>query len=105
MPYPGHPVPPPTHFDPMNRTPVLARLALGFVCIAGLAAVALVARDERPAADQMTEAADQFLESLSPELRKKAAFEFDDPHRTAWYFTPQQDRDRNPTRKGVRLEE
>ena len=89
----------------MTRTPVLARLALGFACVTGLAAVALVARDERPAADQMTEAADQFLDSLSPELRKKAAFEFDDPHRTSWYFTPQQDRERNPTRKGVRLEE
>ena len=89
----------------MNRTPVLVRLALGLVCIAGLATVALVAREDRPAADQMTEAADQFLESLSPELRKKAAFEFEDAHRTSWYFTPQQDRERNPTRKGVRLEE
>lgn len=89
----------------MKRPTNLIRLAVGLACVTGLATVALVARDERPAADQMTEAADQFLEGLSPELRKKAAFEFDDPHRTSWFFTPQQDRERNPTRKGVRLEE
>ena len=89
----------------MTRTPVLARLAVGFLCVTGLATVALVGREERPAADQMTEAADQFLDSLSPELRNKAAFEFDAPHRTAWFFTPQQDRERKSTRKGVSLEE
>ena len=53
----------------------------------------------------MTDAAEQFLASLPDDLRKKAEFEFDDPHRTSWFFTPQQDRDRKPTRKGVRLEE
>jgi Protein of unknown function (DUF3500) len=89
----------------MKRPTTLVRLAVGLVCVAGLAAVALVAREERPAADQMTEAGTQFLDSLSPELRKKAEFEFDDPHRTGWFFTPQQDKDRNPTRKGVRFEE
>ena len=53
----------------------------------------------------MTEAADGLLESLPPELRKKAAFEFDDPHRTAWFFTPQQDKERHSTRKGLRMED
>jgi hypothetical protein len=89
----------------MNRPTTLAKLAVGFFCVAGLAAVALVAREERPAGDQMTDAANQFLESLSAEQQKKASFEFDDPHRTAWFFTPQQDKDRNPTRKGLRFEE
>jgi hypothetical protein len=89
----------------MNRPTTLVKLAVGFLCIAGLAAVALIAREERPAGDQMTEAADQFLESLSADQRKKASFEFDDPHRTAWFFTPQQDKDRNSTRKGLRFEE
>ncbi|MBO0698300.1 MAG: DUF3500 domain-containing protein [Zavarzinella sp.] len=86
-------------------TPFLLRLAVGFVCLSGLAGIALLAREERPAADQMTEAADQFLASLSPELRQKAEFGFDDPHRTGWFFTPQQDRDKKPTRKGLRFEE
>src|SRR5262245_2770117 len=89
----------------MKRPTTFLRLAIGFVCIAGIATVALVAQEASKPADQMTEAADQFLASLPDELRKKAAFEFDDPQRTKWFFTPQQDKDRNPTRKGVRFEE
>lgn len=83
----------------------LPRLVVGLFCAAGLAAVATVARDERPAGEHMTEAAAGLLDSLPADLRKKAAFGFDDPHRTAWFFTPQQDKDKNPTRKGLRLEE
>jgi hypothetical protein len=89
----------------MTRSSNLIRLGVGLVCVTGLAAVALVAREERPTADQMTEAGEQFVESLSPELKEKAQFGFDDPHRTAWFFTPQQDKDRHFTRKGVRFEE
>ena len=89
----------------MKRPTTLARLAIGFVCICGIAAVALVAQEAEAPANQMTVAAEQFLASLPDDLRKKAEFEFDDPHRTSWFFTPQQDRDRKPTRKGVRLEE
>jgi Protein of unknown function (DUF3500) len=86
-------------------TSILLRLAVGFFCLSGLATIALVAREDRPAGDQMAEAAEQFLASLSPELRQKAEFDFDDPHRTGWFFTPQQDREKKPTRKGVRFEE
>jgi hypothetical protein len=89
----------------MKRPSTLLRLAVGFVCLTGLASIALVAREQRPAADQMADAAEQFLASLSPEMRQKAEFGFDDPHRTAWFFTPQQDRERKATRKGVRFEE
>ncbi|HEX3149908.1 MAG TPA: DUF3500 domain-containing protein [Gemmataceae bacterium] len=89
----------------MKRPTTLVRLVFGLVCVTGLAAVGLVGHDVQPAADQMTEAADGLLDSLPADLRKKAMFEFDDPHRTAWFFTPQQDKDRNFTRKGVRLEE
>jgi len=89
----------------MKRPITLLRLAVGFVCLTGIATIALVAQEVSTPADQMTEAADQFLGSLPDELRKKATFEFDDPQRTKWFFTPQQDKDRNPTRKGVRFEE
>lgn len=89
----------------MRQPITLVRLAVGLVCVTGLAAVALVAREERPPADQMAEAADDFLASLPDDLKKKATFEFDDPHRTGWFFTPRQDKDRNPTRKGLRFEE
>ncbi len=89
----------------MKQPMTLIRLAVGVFCLGGLAAVALVARNERTPADQMTEAAGQFLSSLSDEQRKKAEFDFDDPHRTGWFFTPQQNKEHMATRKGLRLEE
>ena len=89
----------------MKRPTTLVRLAIGIVCVAGIATVALVAQEAGPPSDQMATAADQFLTSLPDDLRKKASFDFDDPHRTSWFFTPQQDRERKPTRKGLRFEE
>src|SRR5262245_4530713 len=88
----------------MKRSTLL-RFAFGFVCLTGLASVAMIARDERPQADLMTDAADQFLASLSDEQRAKASFDYDDPHRTGWFFTPQQDKERKATRKGLRFKE
>jgi hypothetical protein len=89
----------------MKRPVTVIRLVFGLICLCGLATVAMIGREERTSADQMSEAADQFLASLTEDQRKKAVFEFDDPHRTGWFFTPQQDKDKNFTRKGVRLEE
>lgn len=89
----------------MKRSSTFFKLAIGLICISAVATVALVAREERPAGDQMVDAADGFLESLSPELRAKASFGYDDPHRVSWFFTPQQTKDRQPSRKGVRFEE
>jgi len=89
----------------MKRPSSFLKLAGVLCCITAVATVALVAREERPAGDQMVDAADGFLGSLSPELKAKASFEFDDPHRVGWFFTPQQSKDRKPTRKGVRFEE
>jgi hypothetical protein len=83
----------------------LLRLALVAVAVSALAAVALVANQAPPAGAKMAAAANKFLATLTPEQKERATFAFDDPHREKWYFTPQQDRDRNPTRKGVRLEE
>src|SRR5947199_23748 len=54
---------------------------------------------------KMKTATDAFLASLSPELKKKASFDFNDKHRAAWFFTPQQDKEKKFTRKGARLEE
>jgi hypothetical protein len=53
----------------------------------------------------MAEAAEKFLNTLSAEQKAKAAFPFDSPERTNWHFVPLQDRERKPTRKGLRLEE
>ncbi|MBY0455764.1 MAG: DUF3500 domain-containing protein, partial [Gemmataceae bacterium] len=82
------------------------RLPLFVLTGAALLGIALVGQSAPDATgDKMKTAADAFLTSLTPELRKKAAFDFGDKHRTAWYFTPQQDKDKKFTRKGVRLEE
>ena len=48
----------------------------------------------------MQQAAGKFLASLSPELKQKATFGFDDPHRLKWYFTPQQDKQKHFTPQG-----
>jgi hypothetical protein len=52
----------------------------------------------------MVSAADAFLKSLPGELKAKAGQPFDSPNRAEWFFTPQQ-KDKQPLRKGVRLDE
>lgn len=82
------------------------RLAAFTLTAATLSAVALVGQAEpKTSGGRMKAAADKFLASLSPDLKKKAVFGFDDPHRTKWFFTPQQDKAKSFTRKGARLEE
>ncbi|HET6572722.1 MAG TPA: DUF3500 domain-containing protein [Fimbriiglobus sp.] len=82
----------------------LLRLSLVVVAISAVAAVALVAHQAPPTGAAMAAAADKFLAALTPEQKAKAAFTYDDPQREKWYFTPQQ-KQRQPTRKGVRLDE
>lgn len=53
---------------------------------------------------KMADAANAFVATLSDDEKKQATFGYDDDHRTEWFFTPQQDKDKNPTRKGLRLE-
>ena len=82
------------------------RFAALALTLAGVVGVALVGRSAPDTTGgKMKSAADAFLASLNAEQKKKASFGFDDPHRTKWYFTPQQDKDKKFTRKGARLEE
>jgi hypothetical protein len=82
------------------------RFAAFTLTFAGVVGVALVGRSAPDSTGgKMKAAADTFLGSLSPELKKKATFDFNDKHRTAWFFTPQQDKEKHFTRKGARLEE
>ena len=83
----------------------LRSAALAAVVVAGFAALALVGQPQPPAGQRMAAAAKTFLGTLTPDQKKKAAFAFDDKARLAWFFTPQQDKERNATRVGVRLEE
>lgn len=87
----------------MSRSPLVRMFGAAVVC-AALAGVAMVANQSPPTGARMATAADKFLGTLSPEQKKAASFGFDDPHRTAWYFTPQQDKQKQSTRKGLRMD-
>jgi ATP-dependent Clp protease ATP-binding subunit ClpA len=82
----------------------LPRLALLAVVTSLLGGALMVGQATKPSAVKMADAAAKFLATLSADEKKAATFALDDPHRSAWFFTPQQDREKNPTRKGLRLE-
>lgn len=82
----------------------LPRLALAVVAIAAVSGLAIVANQAQPPAARMTAAATALLGQLDGGQKAQATFGFDDPHRTKWYFTPQQSKDRQSTRKGLRLD-
>lgn len=82
----------------------LVRFALAVVVLGSVAGLAYVAQQiEGSGATQVT-AAQDFLEALTPEQKKQAAFAFDSPERFNWNFVPLQDKDRKSTRKGLPLE-
>jgi len=82
------------------------RLAALTLSVAVFAAVALIGEETpKTSSGKMQVAAGKFLAAITPELKQKAVFDFNDPHRGKWYFTPQQDKQKKFTRKGVRLEE
>ncbi|HEX4610212.1 MAG TPA: DUF3500 domain-containing protein, partial [Urbifossiella sp.] len=83
----------------------LRSFAPAAVAAVGFVAFALVGQPEPPTATKMTAAAKAFLTALTPDQQKKAALGFDDKARLAWFFTPQQDKEKKSTRVGARLEE
>jgi hypothetical protein len=80
------------------------RLLVAFTLVTLLAGAALVGKSIEPTAVKMTEAAQQFLQQLSADQRSQAVFPFDSAERFAWHFVPLQTQDKQPRRKGVRLE-
>jgi hypothetical protein len=78
---------------------------LATVVAVGFVTVALVGQPAPPTGAKMADAAKTFLAALSPEAKQKANMPFDDKHRLAWYFTPQQDKQKQSTRAGARLDE
>lgn len=81
------------------RSLVLALVAVGF------ASFALIGRPAEGTGAKMADAANSFLGTLNDEQKRKATFSFDDKKRLAWFFTPQQNKDRQFTRIGARIEE
>jgi hypothetical protein len=53
----------------------------------------------------MVDAAQKFVDGLTPEQKGKATFAYDSPERLRWFFVPHQDQQKKPLRKGLRFEE
>lgn len=85
----------------MNRSRVLVLAAFSLALFAGLA---LVAQTRTATGPKMTEAANKFLATLPADAKQKVLYPFDAQQRTLWYFTPQQDKQKQSTRKGLRLD-
>jgi hypothetical protein len=85
----------------MKRLRTLAVVA----AVIGFCSFALVGRPADTAAAKMAGAAKTFLGTLDAGQKQKASFAFDDKKRLAWFFTPQQNKERQFTRIGVRFEE
>ena len=66
----------------LRSSRVVVALGLGALAVAG----AMVAAER--SASAMATAADRFLESLTPEQRAQAAFEFQSDEREKWHFIP-----------------
>lgn len=82
----------------------LHRLFLGLGIVVALTGLAVVGREAEPTPARMAAAAEKFLSLLTPEQKTQAAFVFDSKERINWNFVPMQDKERQPTRKGVRLQ-
>jgi hypothetical protein len=85
----------------MRTLPRFLVLSLAVAVVGG---AMMVGQSAKPSGSKMADAATKFLAGLSADEKKLATFTLDDPHRTAWFFTPQQDKDKNSTRKGLRME-
>jgi hypothetical protein len=83
----------------------LSRILLALVMVLSLSGLAYVSQRTDPPAARMAAAAQKFLDSLTPEQKQKATFDFDNPERTNWEFVPMQDKDKRPTRKGLPLQD
>lgn len=87
-----------------KRIAALPRWLLVLLPMLALLMAAQVGSNLKPAVVGMTEAAQKWQGLLSTDEKSAACFPFDSPERTAWYFVPLQDKDKKPTRKGMRLE-
>lgn len=81
------------------------RVLIAVVAIAAIGGLAYFADEQAPLGSRMADVAQKFLQSLSEEQKNKCSYAFDDKERVNWIFVPMQDKDKNPTRKGLRLEQ
>src|ERR1700739_3582597 len=72
---------------------------------AGLIGAACLSKEGEAPGVQMSDAAAKLVNSLNDDQKSKALFAFDAKERTNWNFVPLQDKQKNPTRKGLRFEQ
>lgn len=82
----------------------LKQLLFVGILVAGLVGAACLSKEGESAGVQMSDAADKLVSSLTAEQKRSALFSFDDTERTNWNFVPLQDKNKKPTRKGLRVE-
>jgi Protein of unknown function (DUF3500) len=83
----------------------LSRIVLALVLVAVFAGVAQVSQRTDAPATKLAAAAQKFVDSLTPDQKKQAVMPFDSPDRINWNFVPLQDKNKIPTRKGLRLQD
>jgi hypothetical protein len=83
----------------------LLRALIAVAVVGVVGGVAYFAQEQAPLGARMADAAQGLLASLSDEQRAKINFDFDDKERFNYAFVPLQDKEKKPTRKGLRLEE
>ncbi|HEX3313406.1 MAG TPA: DUF3500 domain-containing protein [Gemmataceae bacterium] len=82
----------------------LVRLILAIGAVGGMTGLAYVAQQNEAAGPDQVSAASAFVDSLTPEQKQIGTFPFDSEERFDWNFTPQQDKNRKATRKGIPFE-
>jgi hypothetical protein len=71
----------------------------------GLVAAACLSKESELAGVQMSDAAAKLANSFNDDQKSKALFAFDSKERSNWNFVPMQDKDKKPTRKGLRFDQ
>lgn len=79
------------------------KMGLGMIAFLAVAGIALVAQQTRSSGASMVAAAEGFIGSLTEPQKKQAIYPFDSDERFDWNFTPQQDKAKKATRKGLPL--
>jgi len=83
--------------------PLLSRTLLLAAVLSSLGGAIIVAQSNKTPGQKMAEGAAKLVGTLTAEQKKKAIFDFDDEHRTTWYFTPVQE-NKKSLRKGLRMD-
>ena len=83
---------------------LLSRTLLLSAVLAALGGALIVAQTNKTGGQKMAEAATKLTGTFTPEQKKAALFGYDDEHRTTWYFTPVQGKDKESLRKGLRMD-